>query len=38
MGKELYLCNDCDRLHADETYYCETCGCDSIRIVPEPEL
>ena len=38
MEKDLYLCNECDNLHADETHYCEACGCDSIRIVPESEL
>ena len=38
MEKFLYLCNECDRVHADETSNCETCGCDSIRIVPESEL
>lgn len=38
MEKVLYVCNECDRMHADKTDYCETCECDSIRIVPELEL
>ena len=38
MEKFLYVCNECDRMHADETSICETCECDSIRTVPELEL
>ena len=38
MEKELFVCNECDAMHADETDHCEICGCDSIRIVPESEL
>ena len=38
VGKFLYVCNECDRMHADETSNCETCESDSIRIVLELEL
>lgn len=38
MEKDLYLCNQCNNLHADKTDHCEACGCVSIRIVPGSEL
>ncbi|MER2090644.1 MAG: hypothetical protein ABS920_12965 [Sporosarcina sp.] len=34
----LYVCNKCLEMHADETYMCEVCTCESLRIVPESEL
>jgi ribosomal protein L40E len=38
MDKLLYVCNECDAMHGDETDHCQTCGCDSVRSVPEVEL
>ncbi|CAM3187206.1 hypothetical protein FITA111629_08735 [Filibacter tadaridae] len=34
----LYVCNKCHEMHADETYMCQACTCESLRIVPETEL
>ena len=34
----LYVCNKCHEMHADETYICEFCNCESLRIVSESEL
>jgi len=36
--KMLYVCNDCHEMHADETYICQVCDCESLRIVSESEL
>ncbi len=36
--KVLYVCNECQEMHADETYICQGCDCESLRIVPESEL
>ncbi len=36
--KVLYVCNECHEMHADETYICQVCDCESLRIVPESEL
>ncbi len=36
--KMLYVCNECHEMHADETYICQVCDCESLRIVPESEL
>ena len=38
MEKELFVCNECDRMHEDEIYHCETCRSERIRIVLESEL
>lgn len=37
-GAVLYVCNDCHEMHANETYICQVCDCESLRIVPESEL
>ncbi len=34
----LYVCNKCHEMHADETYICQVCNYESLRIVPESEL
>lgn len=36
--KMLYVCNECHEMHEGETYLCQVCGCESLRIVPESEL
>lgn len=36
--KMLYVCNECHEMHADETYICQVCDCESLRIVSESEL
>ena len=38
MERDLYVCNDCDEMHGDQTDQCENCGCESIRVVAEKEL
>lgn len=38
MEKDLYVCNNCDEMHEDQTNQCEICGCESIRVVAEIEL
>ncbi len=36
--KMLYVCNECHEMHEDETYICQVCDCESLRLVPESEL
>lgn len=36
--KMLYVCSECHEMHADETYICQVCDCESLRIVLESEL
>ena len=36
--KMLYVCNECHEMHADETYICQACNCESLRLVSESEL